>query len=161
MEVGEEFFGDVVYVVMAIPRPSGKVLLMRKSMYPAGVYRLPSGKVHEGESPEDALLREGYEETGYDLGDSELLETIVTRLRHDTKTLTWVSHVYLCPEQSEEPQVKDPNEKIDGFREIPFCELSKIADQLESLPPGHWRDWGRFRAVEHRVAYNKLCRNSA
>lgn len=165
MEVGDEFIDEkapthVRYVVMVIPRPGGKVLLMTKSMYPSGVYRLPSGKMHEGETPEDALAREGCEETGFDLHCVEMIETITFLFKNKGRTLTWDSYIILTNEQSGEPQVQDLCERITDFREVSPCELNKIADELENLPPGHWRDWGRFRAVEHRVVYNKLCRNS-
>ena len=160
LEVGDEFIGketQVRYVVMVIPRPGGNVLLMTKSMYPAGVYRLPSGKIHEGETPEEALVREGYEETGFDLHCDEILETITFLFKNRGRTLAWESYIILTNEQAGEPQVQDLDERITDFREVSPCDLNKIADQLESLPPGHWRDWGRFRAVEHRIVYKKLC----
>lgn len=166
LEVGDEFIGErspgtVQYVVMVIPRPGGRVLLMTKSMYPAGVYRLPSGKMHEGETPEEALVREGYEETGFDLRCVEILEQITFLFKNRGRTLTWESYIMLTNEQVAAPSVQDADERITGFRDVLPCELNEIADQLENLSPGHWRDWGRFRAVEHRVVYNKLCRNSA
>lgn len=166
LEVGYNFFGEkhlaqVGYVIMVIARPGGKVLLMRKSMYPPGIYRLPSGKIHEGETPEEALVREGYEETGFDLSGSELLDTITFTFRSKEKAMTWQSYVFLAADQLGEPQVKDLDEKISEFREVSPCDLEEIACQLESLPPGHWGDWGRFRAVEHRLVCRRLCPESS
>jgi len=165
-DVGDEFFGEkypwqVGYVIMVIPRPGGKVLLMRKSMYPQGIYRLPSGKINKGETPEAALVREGHEETGFDLSGAELLDTIKFVFRHEAKMMTWTSYVFLTSEQAGEIQVLDADEKISDFREVSPCDLEEIARQLENLPPGHWGDWGRFRAVEHRLVYDKFCGNSS
>jgi len=44
-------------VLMAVRRPSGKLLLAIKTFYPRGAYRLPTGGIHHGESIHDALLR--------------------------------------------------------------------------------------------------------
>ena len=64
LEVGEEFLRNVREkerrmgiadeVVMVVPRPGGKVLLHTKSFYPPGTYRLPTGRLRLGESPEAA-----------------------------------------------------------------------------------------------------------
>ena len=92
---------------------------------------------------------------------AETLETITFSFKNKGRTLTWESHIILTNEQVGEPQVQDLDERITDFREVSPCELNNVADQLENLPPGHWGDWGRFRAVEHTVVYNRLCRNSS
>jgi len=92
---------------------------------------------------------------------AETLETITFLFKNKGRTLAWESYIILTNEQAGEPQVQDLDERITDFREVSPCDLNKIADQLESLPPGHWGDWGRFRAVEHTVVYNRLCRNSS
>jgi len=52
-------------VVGAVVSSTSKVLLLKrpKSDFMGGIYELPSGKVEEGESLEDALTREVLEET--------------------------------------------------------------------------------------------------
>jgi mutator protein MutT len=60
--------------------PEGEVLLQLRStderLYP-DCWTLPGGKVEEGESPEQAILREVKEELGWDLRDHSLFKVIV------------------------------------------------------------------------------------
>ncbi len=59
-----EHVGAVAGVVM---RDDGKVVLVRQFRKPVEreLLELPAGLINEGESPEDAILREIAEETGY------------------------------------------------------------------------------------------------
>lgn len=54
------------FVVGAVVSSTSKVLLLKrpKNDFMGGIYELPSGKVEEGESLDDALSREVIEETG-------------------------------------------------------------------------------------------------
>lgn len=54
-------------VVLVLPRPGGKVITTAKRFYPEGVFRIPSGGIHPGETPEQAFVREAMEETGLDV----------------------------------------------------------------------------------------------
>jgi 8-oxo-dGTP diphosphatase len=60
--------------VLIAKRPEGKAL--------AGLWEFPGGKVHDGELPETALVRELQEELGIDITESCLAP------------LTFASHVY-------------------------------------------------------------------
>jgi ADP-ribose pyrophosphatase YjhB (NUDIX family) len=70
------------------------VLIERRNEPHAGKLNLPGGKIHEGETPEQAAVRELLEETGLkaSLADTKLLGTI----EHDE----WVVHVCYCPYRS-------------------------------------------------------------
>jgi 8-oxo-dGTP diphosphatase len=74
----------VLVVAAALVDRDGRVLLTRrppgKAM--AGLWEFPGGKVHEGETPEDALVRELYEELGLDVRHACLAP------------LTFASHAY-------------------------------------------------------------------
>jgi hypothetical protein len=60
-------------------------------------------------------------------------------------------------------QAHDPGERIEAFQELAVADLPNLAETLEHVPDtrdeeidGSWRDWGRFRAVAHRVIYAAL-----
>jgi hypothetical protein len=62
-----------------------------------------------------------------------------------------------------EPSPQDESERISDFASSSKAGLWQIADALEALPEqaskdlgATWRDWGRFRAVAHRVVADLL-----
>lgn len=149
-------------VCMVVRRPSGKLLLTTKDFYPRGAFRLPTGGIAHGESVIDALLREAQEETGL---------TLVVR-----RFLAWIDYLgeagddaifhtfaFLLDESGGTLGSLDPHERIAEYREADPSELDAVADQLDaiaSMPSedivGDWADWGRFRAVVHRVVARAL-----
>jgi len=138
-------------VVFVLPRPRGKVLTIRKSFYPRGVFRIPSGGIHPGESPEEAFAREVMEETGFALAPVRKLTEVLLRCVSDGESVDITSHVMLGPPTAEPPRAADPDEHIDAYGEADAQELLGIARRLGSLP-GRWAGWGRFRAYAHEVA---------
>ena len=142
-------------VVMVILRPGGKVLLNTKDFYPPGVYRLPSGGMHPGETPEETLIREAQEETGFRVTIERKLAEVHWTFKIADRVVEFRSHVFLISETTAEPAVEDPNERITGFAEVEICELQDVARRLRDLT-GEWRDWGVFRAIPHEIAYRVL-----
>ena len=51
-------------VVLILPRPGGRLVLITKPDYPGGVYRLPTGGIDPGEFVLAAASREALEESG-------------------------------------------------------------------------------------------------
>ena len=137
-------------VVLVMPRPQNRVLIHTKQFYPAGAYRLLSGGIEIGEPVDTAALREIYEETGLMAPLSRLLGVIEYEFRNGNDRVPFVSYVFLTGESSEAPHVTDAGERISDLREIEWNELLNVADALERLPD-QWRDWGRFRAIAHRL----------
>ena len=62
----------VLVAAVALVDPDGRVLLAERpaGKHLAGFWEFPGGKVHEGETPEAALIRELDEELGIDVEES-------------------------------------------------------------------------------------------
>jgi 8-oxo-dGTP pyrophosphatase MutT (NUDIX family) len=170
-------FGEVC---MVIRRLSGALLTAKKTFYPPGAYRLLTGGVKHDEPIQAALLREVEEETGLEveirrflavieyhldrgwgMGDGHLPSTIP----HPSSLIsyTFVTFVFLLDEIGGTLGAHDPEERIEAFCEIEVAELPALAAMLDGIGDGFdpqiggsWSDWGRFRAVVHRVVYAAL-----
>jgi ADP-ribose pyrophosphatase YjhB (NUDIX family) len=139
-------------VVLVVPLDDHRVWLHTKQFYPAGVYRLPSGGIHDGEGFEAAARRETYEEMGFVPELSRFMGVVENVFAPDGETVVYPTYVLETKPMPGSPRVTDPDEAISGFREIYVQELPKITEQLDSLAP-NWQPWGHFRAAPHaRVA---------
>jgi ADP-ribose pyrophosphatase YjhB (NUDIX family) len=117
---------------MVIPRSDGQVLVMTKEFYPEGIYRLPTGKLHRNEPPDDGLRREMFEETGFRLG-ARNLGCVTYRFRCNARETTLASYMYMIEATDNEPLSQDADEQISGFDYVTPSELKAIADHLRSL----------------------------
>lgn len=142
-------------VVMVIRRPNGRVLLHTKRSYPLGTYRLLSGGVHWGEDVLSTLHREAREETGLEVEVERFLGLIEYEFRHADRALPFASYIFLVRTGGGELAPQDTEEQIMAFREVPLEELEAVARKLEGLPRER-RDWGRFRALAHRLVSEVL-----
>lgn len=143
-------------VVLAAQRPDGHFLVHTKGEYPEGVYRIMSGGINRGEDILHAVHRELGEETGLDGRVARFVGALTTRFQHDDQELEFFSYVFHVIVTDGVPAPMDDSEDILGFREISLHEMSALADDLESLAEGFWRDWGRFRAIAHRLIVEEL-----
>jgi ADP-ribose pyrophosphatase YjhB (NUDIX family) len=137
-------------IVLVMPRTCERVLVHYKSFYPNAAYRLMTGGVEFGERVEDAARREILEETGLDAALEKFLGIIAYEFRKEAARSQFVSYVFQTQETTAPPRVMDAGEEIAAFREVEWSELVRLADNLEQLP-GDWYDWGRFRAIPHRM----------
>lgn len=142
-------------VVMALLRPGGKVLVITKPFYPPGTYRLPTGGIHPGESPEDAFAREAMEETGLDPIIEVKLAVIHNVCVSGKNTVEITSHVFLGSVTTSAPHPIDEAESIAGYREADSHDLREISAHLRSIE-GDWRGWARFRATVHDIVADYL-----
>ncbi len=154
-------FGEVL---MAVRRPNGKLLVAIKTFYPRGAYRLPTGGIHHGESIHTALLRETKEETGLETAVRRFLATIAYRGRSSPAAPPlFHTFAFLLDELSGTLGALDTDEQIEDWREMAPADLRGQADALDGLITegkrgigGSWAEWGRFRAIAHRVVADAL-----
>lgn len=147
-------FGEVCMVVR---RLDGSLITARKEYYPPHIFRLLTGGIGHGESVHAALLRETAEETGLDVTVERFLAALSYRLG-DERDPGFYTFAFLLQERGGTLGALDPDERVAAFRMVGPAELGGLADALEQLTGsddheigGSWRDWGRFRALGHRL----------
>lgn len=150
-------------VCMVVRRPSGRLLLMTKTFYPEGAYRLPTGGIKQGERVLNAVLRETMEETGLEVEVRRFLAGVAYRTNITGEQPIFYTFAFLLDEVGGRLGVLDESERIEDFREIEPVELVEVADRLSHLNAeysealeGQVRDWGVFRAVIHRAVWEAL-----
>lgn len=142
-------------VVLLVRRPNGRLLLHTKAFYPQGAYRLLSGGIQPGEGLVEAALREAHEETGLHVCIERFVGILRQRFVHDGEQTLFTSYLLLLAEEGGLLGNTDADEDITSYREVTPEELPAVAEALEALPPD-WADWGRFRAMAHRLAAHVL-----
>jgi 8-oxo-dGTP pyrophosphatase MutT (NUDIX family) len=97
--------------------------------------------------------------------DGRLPTTAEVDTQHATRNTQYdfATFAFLLDELGGTLEVRDPAERIGAFREVTVAELPAMAETLDSVGDrydpqigGSWGDWGRFRAVVHRVVYEAL-----
>jgi len=140
-------------VVMVLPDADGHIWLHTKDFYPDGIYRLLTGGLEGKEAPEQAMVRETIEETGFKTKIDRCLAVItynIAGIGGNGPTLPFVSYVFVSYPVQGRPVVHDPNETISHFTAVPPASLTDTARQLRALS-GDFADWGVFRAIAHQV----------
>jgi NAD+ diphosphatase len=151
-------------VCMVVRRPNGKVLLSIKTFYPRGAHRLPTGGIHRGERILDALMRETAEETGLETAVRRFLGAIAYRaVSAPEGPPIFHTFAFLLDEVGGTLETRDTAERIEEWIEVDPAKLGDVADRLERVTSAHsediggrWSDWGRFRAIVHRLVHDAL-----
>ena len=90
--------------------PDGSVIFVKQFRYPMKtvMYEIPAGKIDPGESPEDCVVRELSEETGYEADKWEYLAAIATTPGFTDEVI----HLYAATGLHLHKQHTDPDEFI-------------------------------------------------
>ena len=132
-------------VVMVLPRPDNRVLVLTKSFYPPGIYNLPTGGIHPGETPEQAFAREVIEETGLHSSPRSVIGRLDQHCTFANQSLDFTHYVVLGTQTSDPPHPTADDESISAYLDATACDLREFADRMRALT-GTWRGFGRFRA---------------
>jgi NAD+ diphosphatase len=136
-------------IVLVLMRPGG-ILLHSKRFYPSGVYRLPTGGVHDGEPVLHAVQRELEEETGLRMEPSRFLFHLRYPGPPGSPQKAFHSLGFVFP-LSEGPLVPlDQSEQIESWKVVAWEEIPALIESLENLEDG-WSGWGQFRALAHQL----------
>ena len=142
-------------VVLFILRRNDKLILHTKDFYPGGVMRVPSGGIKQGEAVLAAVHREVLEETGLQVSIERFLTLVEFEFHGPGQVIYYPSYSFLLHEVTGDLQSLDADERIVAFSEVSPSQLEVIAERLENVPP-NWQDWGKFRAIPHRLAAELL-----
>ncbi len=139
-------------VMFLLPRPGG-LLLHRKAHYPTEGWRLLTGGVEAGELVSEAVAREPVEEVGLALPVRRYVALLTYDLVCEGEHFRCATHVFLLAWSDAPLQPQD--DEIAATRTVPLAGLAEVAAQLEAMP-SPWHDWGRFRAIAHRVVLREV-----
>ncbi len=92
-----------------------QVAVIRKPMYPHGVFRTPSGGVRPGEDFRAGALREAYEETGLEAALRDYLLRVHVTFMCMGEEVEWTSHVFTAEAIAGEIQPIDRDEIAEAF----------------------------------------------
>lgn len=103
------------------------VLMVRQYRYAADevTLEIPAGKIDPGETPEECILRELIEETGYKIqnpADLTHLTTYLPALGYSNEKL----HIYHCKTLSKIEDAIIPSDEIDNIEIVPLIKVKEM-----------------------------------
>jgi len=122
--------------------------VIRKSGYPAGAYRIPSGGVHPEESFVDGAVREAYEETGLSVKMEDYLLQVHARFTFDGAFAGWMTHVMLASPADDKTDIA-PHD-LDEIEAARWMAWSELVDEVSPLLEGAGLGGLRYRARIHQ-----------
>lgn len=141
-------------VVFAIRQMNGEILLHTKHRYERPIFRLPSGRIEQGESVEAALLREIAEETGQAVRVKRFLGVLDCHFVYEDSVVPFVSYIFYVESMTPELCPTD-TEEVAGFKTVPARNLDAVAQSLRNLREKR-RCWGYWRSLAHDLVYSSL-----
>jgi ADP-ribose pyrophosphatase YjhB (NUDIX family) len=129
-----------------------RLALIRKHMFPPGIWRPPGGGVKPGEEFVEAVRREAFEETGLHVELQRYLVETRARFIYETPGLDWRTHVFLATTEDEELRVHDTDE-VEAAR---WGTLDELAGPLRERLLETGRAFWRYRVALHDAALAAL-----
>ncbi len=160
MEEGRAHDVTVFILKWVAPRPanSGKNLstvVIRKPVYPKGLYRVPGGAIKPGEDFEKGVKREMEEETGLTVElQRYILRVCVQFLCHEKK-VKWVTHVFTGRRISGHLHPKDREEVVEA-RWLSLKSLLDLGNRLRTAGPAGMK----YRADLQEAAIQRILSHS-
>ena len=139
-------------VTLFILDPAGRLALIRKPHFAAGVWRPPGGGVKPGEDPTDAAVREALEETGLRVRLERYLVVTDAVFRNAGRVLPWQTHVLLARTDDTELAPDDPVEIAAARWGTPAELAGPLRDRLLATGRAFWR----YRVALHDAALRTL-----
>ncbi len=93
---------------------NGRVVVIKKPMYPPGAYRAPSGGIDLDEDFETGALREAYEETGLTVALEKYLLRALVAFTCTGQVINWATHVFKARILAGELQPIDTHEIVEA-----------------------------------------------
>lgn len=111
-------------MVAAVIVRDGKMLLAKNIKHGGMRLEPPGGKTNDGESPEEAVMREGMEEMGRELVPVQVIGVYPTKSPEGPFNV----HMILCDMEGDPVEGLEPG-KIGGFVWLSLEELSALAEK--------------------------------
>ena len=143
---------EVAYILR---NPAGEMMVVRRSYYPEGVIRFPTGGVEVGESPIDALVREVKEETGITVKKARYSLRIDYRLSWTGLDKQFRTHCFVIDVDQSRPRIVDEQHEHEAHEWITRRNLAKLVKFLEGFK-GNWKDYCRFREILHKAVFERI-----
>jgi len=141
---GEEGYATPKVDVRGAVFQSGRILMVREKA--DGKWTLPGGWADVGDSPSEAVVREVFEESGFQTRVRRLLAVFDRRMHGHPVSFFHIYKIFmLCEIESGSPRASDETSEVDFFeeRDIPELSLERITHGQIALMFEHYRDPGR------------------
>src|SRR5215210_4935507 len=140
---------DVTFFVFD---PGGRLALIRKPWYSAGIWRPPGGGVHAGEGFEAGVRREAFEELGIEIELERFLVSSEAQFRCGEAVIDWRTHVFSARTEAEELDPVDVRE-IAAAR---WGTTAELAGPLQAAMLETGRALWRYRVALHDASLEAL-----
>ncbi|HVF89443.1 MAG TPA: NUDIX hydrolase [Blastocatellia bacterium] len=130
----------------------GRVVVIKKPMYPEGAYRAPSGGIEPGEPFEEGALREAYEETGLAIALARYLFRVKVRFTCAGDSIDWTSYVFSARPAGGHLQPIDTHEIV----EARFASVEELQGPIKSALLASGSTGLRYRSDLNDMVLGKL-----